>query len=249
MAPWGCEGRSGCRRTERRREGERTSSGQPEKWERSDVELTRAFTLEAHFHPLLKILVHTVAGYQTSLLRKMILRMHRVLLNGGVKRGGSTSSNCFFSSTSSSSTSPGQANWSSFATVDPWTLSASNKHTVKNLVNGQWRSSEASETVIDPMNGEPFLVLPATSKQEATEFVSSLNTCPKSGLHNPIKNPERYLELGAITAKAAQRLKEPEVSDYFSRLVQRVVPKSWGQAKGSHIDYLHLNSPHAYGRT
>ena len=121
-----------------------------------------------------------------------------------------------------------------FATCDPYTLSSKKPHEVKNLVNGEWvfPSSAAPTTVVDPMNGDPFLSLPDTTPEEAKAFSKSLNSCPKSGLHNPIKDVHRYLEYGEITFKAAQMLKQPDVSDYFARLVQRVVPKSWGQAKG-----------------
>jgi 1-pyrroline-5-carboxylate dehydrogenase len=42
------------------------------------------------------------------------------------------------------------------------------------------------------MNGEPFIQLPDTQLGELDIFVQSLAACPKSGLHNPYKNPERY---------------------------------------------------------
>ena len=37
-------------------------------------------------------------------------------------------------------------------------------------------------------------------------------------MHNPQKNPQRYVELGQVCAKAAALLAEPEVSDYFTKL-------------------------------
>lgn len=122
----------------------------------------------------------------------------------------------------------------SFATCDPYTLSSKKPHQVKNLVNGEWvfPSNSPPMTVVDPMNGDPFLLLPDTTSQEAKMFAESLNRCSKSGLHNPIRDVHRYLDYGKITFKAAHMLKQPEVSDYFSKLVQRVVPKSWGQAEG-----------------
>jgi 1-pyrroline-5-carboxylate dehydrogenase len=42
------------------------------------------------------------------------------------------------------------------------------------------------------MNGEAFFSYPDTQVSEIDHFVSSLTACPKSGLHNPFKNPERY---------------------------------------------------------
>lgn len=84
----------------------------------------------------------------------------------------------------------------------------------------------------------------------------SLNSCPKSGLHNPFKNPERYnhpqvvvelgpsmsvhdisrtllryVLLGTITARAAAKMIKPSVMDFFTRLIQRVAPKSDVQAR------------------
>lgn len=41
------------------------------------------------------------------------------------------------------------------------------------------------------MNGEAFVQLPDTQESELDHFVQSLQACPKSGLHNPFKNPER----------------------------------------------------------
>lgn len=66
---------------------------------------------------------------------------------------------------------------------------------------------------------------------EAEPFVSSLARVPKSGLHNPLKNPERYQLYGAVTARAAEELRKPEVERFFSRLVQRTSPKSDAQAR------------------
>ncbi|CAM9996331.1 unnamed protein product, partial [Hapterophycus canaliculatus] len=74
--------------------------------------------------------------------------------------------------------------------------------------------------------------VPAATAGEAEEFVTSLSMCPKSGLHNPLKNPERYLTYGSATAKAAAVMAVPEVEDFFTRLIMRVAPKSYAQANG-----------------
>ena len=59
-------------------------------------------------------------------------------------------------------------------------------------MNGKWKTSEKMEIIVDPMNGEKFLNVPQTTQEsELNEFAQSLNRCPKSGLHNPIKNVER----------------------------------------------------------
>ncbi|CAN4100435.1 unnamed protein product [Withania somnifera] len=42
----------------------------------------------------------------------------------------------------------------------------------------------------------------------------------------------RYLMLGDVSTKAAHALGLPEVSDFFAKLIQRVSPKSYQQARG-----------------
>eukprot|EP01035_Chromulina_nebulosa_P018150 gene18150-23804_t len=125
-----------------------------------------------------------------------------------------------------------EPSWKSFATVDPWLLSESHKHIVLNLVNGTWKESHSSSDIVDPLNGKTFISTPNTSISEIQEFETSLNSCKKSGLHNPLKNPQRYVEYGSITAKAASKLREPDVMEFFTKLIQRVAPKSKAQAYG-----------------
>lgn len=84
----------------------------------------------------------------------------------------------------------------------------------------------------DPLNGEPFLKCPDTQIYEIEPFIASLKAVPISGLHNPLKNPERYLMLGDVTACAAAELRKDEVANHFARLIQRVAPKSLAQALG-----------------
>ena len=130
-----------------------------------------------------------------------------------------------------------------FATVDPNHLSHEHPHTVLNFVKGEWVRSKETLGLLDPVHGEvgqgkerrrlsPFLYVSDTKEDEIDVFVQSLNSCPKHGLHNPLKNPERYVMLGNVTAKIAARMKEPDVVEFFARLVQRVAPKSWAQAVG-----------------
>lgn len=63
------------------------------------------------------------------------------------------------------------------------------------------------------------------------EFVKNAKAVPKSGLHNPYKNPERYLTYGTVCAEAAAMLRKEEVKEFFIKLIQRVAPKSYDQAK------------------
>jgi 1-pyrroline-5-carboxylate dehydrogenase len=116
-----------------------------------------------------------------------------------------------------------------FATADPahGMTEASPGH-VQNLVAGSWLDADhIRDDIIDPMNGQRFLHVPDTRVH--TPFIGGLRSCPKSGLHNPLKYPDRYLALGAVCARAAALLRQDDIADYFTRLIQRVMPKSWPQ--------------------
>nr|TKS16104.1 putative aldehyde dehydrogenase [Populus alba] len=119
-----------------------------------------------------------------------------------------------------------------FATVDAEGISGSQPAKVHNLVQGKWTGSSTWNTIVDPLNGEPFIKIAEIDETGTQPFVESLSKCPKHGLHNPFKSPERYLLYGDITAKAARMLSVPKVSDFFTRLIQRVAPKSYQQALG-----------------
>ena len=119
----------------------------------------------------------------------------------------------------------------SFATVDPFDgMTGAAPAQAQNLVGGQWVSTDKTMTVPDPLNGEAFIEMPNT--EDIAPFVAGLRSCPKTGLHNPLKNVERYVHLGRVCARAAALLAEQEVEDFFTRLIQRVMPKSWNQARG-----------------
>ncbi|KAJ4834219.1 hypothetical protein Tsubulata_047707 [Turnera subulata] len=119
-----------------------------------------------------------------------------------------------------------------FATVEVEELSGSRPAEVQNLVQGKWIGSSNWNTIVDPLNGEPFIKVAEVDENGIQPFVESLSKCPKHGLHNPFKAPERYLLYGDISAKAGHLLSLPKVSDFFARLIQRVAPKSYYQALG-----------------
>ncbi|KAK9119390.1 hypothetical protein Scep_017483 [Stephania cephalantha] len=120
----------------------------------------------------------------------------------------------------------------SFATLEPENISGSHPAQVQNLVQGKWKESSKWSTIMDPLNGEPFIKVAEVDETEIQPFVESLSKCPKYGLHNPFHFPERYLSFGDISMKAAHMLSQPAVSDFFTRLIQRVCPKSYHQAFG-----------------
>lgn len=117
-----------------------------------------------------------------------------------------------------------------FATVEAEGISGSQPAEVQNLVQGKWTGSSTWNTLVDPLNGEPFIKVAEVDETGVQPFVESLSKCPKHGLHNPFKSPERYLLYGDISAKAAHMLSLQKVSDFFTRLIQRVSPKSYQQA-------------------
>ncbi|XP_062030366.1 probable aldehyde dehydrogenase [Rosa rugosa] len=117
-----------------------------------------------------------------------------------------------------------------FATVEAEEISGSLPAEVHNLVKGKWTKSSTWNTIVDPLNGEPFIKVAEIDETGIQPFVESLSKCPKHGLHNPFKSPERYLLYGDISAKAATMLSLPKVADFFTRLIQRVAPKSYQQA-------------------
>ena len=116
-----------------------------------------------------------------------------------------------------------------FATVDPaGGMTESYPGRVQNLIAGSWADADhVRDDIIDPMNGQKFLQVPDT--HDHAPFIAGLKNCPKSGMHNPLKNPDRYLTLGAVCAKAAQLLRQDDIHEYFARLIQRVMPKSTPQ--------------------
>mmetsp|Transcript_25491 Transcript_25491/g.73345 ORF Transcript_25491/g.73345 Transcript_25491/m.73345 type:complete len:549 (+) Transcript_25491:88-1734(+) len=119
-----------------------------------------------------------------------------------------------------------------WATVDPDAMCGAAPAVGQNLLAGEWSGAAATADVIDPLNGEVMAKVPDVKESELGPWVERLRSCPRSGLHNPLKNPERYNMLGAACAKASEEMRKPEVQYFFSRLIQRLTPKSWVQANG-----------------
>lgn len=111
-----------------------------------------------------------------------------------------------------------------FATVDPKNLGPQSKG--YNLVQGEWKSTKNQKEIVDPLTGQVMLSQPDTSVDEITPFIQSLQQCPKSGLHNPFKNKERYLMLGEVCRKLVESMQDKAVWDFFIQCIQRTCPKS-----------------------
>jgi 1-pyrroline-5-carboxylate dehydrogenase len=111
-------------------------------------------------------------------------------------------------------------------------MSASSPGIGQNLVGGKWVGAAKVKEIPDPLNGGTMMKVPDTAVSEVGEYIERMKHCPRSGLHNPIKKPERYSMLGAVMADTAREMKKPEVAEFFARLIQRVVPKSMPQCTG-----------------
>jgi 1-pyrroline-5-carboxylate dehydrogenase len=59
-----------------------------------------------------------------------------------------------------------------------------------------------------------------------------MKAVPKSGIHNPFKNKERYLMLSEVNRRVVETLQDKEVMDFFVNMIQRTVPKSDAQTRG-----------------
>lgn len=123
-----------------------------------------------------------------------------------------------------------------WATLDPDSLGVDSKpHRVLNIVGGKWRNDAKNTMEIpNPMNKDspPVCTIPDTTVDELGPYTESMKSVTKSGVHNPLKNVERYLMYGEISRKAGQALSEPEVEDFFAKSIMKCVPKSYAQAKG-----------------
>ena len=123
-------------------------------------------------------------------------------------------------------------NLSKFTTVDPHKgMNQENPASCQNLIDGVWENDpNESIRIPDPLNGDDFIIVPDTTN--VSGFIKNLSDCPKSGLHNPIKNVDRYVLLGDICAKSAELMRDPEIELFFAKLIQRVMPKSINQCIG-----------------
>eukprot|EP01134_Creolimax_fragrantissima_P001207 CFRG1207T1 len=120
----------------------------------------------------------------------------------------------------------------SWATVDPWNMGKGGPAKAQSLLAGKWVEAKSSRIIIDPLNGSPMYTIPDTSSEELEPWIKSGKACPRSGLHNPHRNVERYNLYGDVNLKLANALNDPEVEDFFVKLIQRVTPKSKTQALG-----------------
>jgi hypothetical protein len=92
----------------------------------------------------------------------------------------------------------------SWATVDPTKMgSTTEPYAVSNLVGGKWTKAQDVMTIPHPMDKamHPIFTIPDTQVSELGPFLESMQKVPKSGVHNPLKNPDRYVQYGEISRK------------------------------------------------
>lgn len=119
-----------------------------------------------------------------------------------------------------------------WSTVDPFGADGSSPLRGQNLCGGEWSGAAASRSIPDPLTGEELAVVPDTSPAEAARFAAAMRAVPKTGLHNPLKEPQRYRLYGDVAARMGAAMRDPAVDDFFTRLIQRVAPKHYAQANG-----------------
>lgn len=137
----------------------------------------------------------------------------------------------------SNTSSRGLASIPQWASCDPWQLGSSQDaiHEVLNCVDGKWTGESKQKMVIPhPLDRDapPIFTIPDIQEDELDPFFASLRKCPKTGLHNPLKNPERYVQYGEITRRAGDALMQPEIAEFFVEAIRTCVPKSHAQALG-----------------
>lgn len=100
----------------------------------------------------------------------------------------------------------------SWATYDPKALGTlSEPYAVQNLVGGTWTttttgSAQTNSKVIEiphPLDKDAYPIFTIPDTTDIDSFVQSLRQCPKTGLHNPLKRIERYVQYGEITRKVS----------------------------------------------
>jgi 1-pyrroline-5-carboxylate dehydrogenase len=101
--------------------------------------------------------------------------------------------------------------------VDPNNMDGSDKGF--NLVNGQWTTTAKYDDLPDPLTGKTLMKVPATNHEEVKPFIESMLEVPKSGLHNPFKNKERYLMLSEMNRKIVEVMHDKEVFDFFVKAI------------------------------
>lgn len=104
--------------------------------------------------------------------------------------------------------------------------------TLKNLANGKWLKTKNYTNIYNVLNGNLYYQVPNTQTFELKPFIESSKLTPKSGLHNPFKNPERYLMLGDVCFNTAHALHRSNLEERIINEIVAVTGKTTDQAYG-----------------
>lgn len=119
-----------------------------------------------------------------------------------------------------------------FTSINPFTISKEKPGKLYNLVEGKWKETKEYQWVKDPLTGDNIIQMPKTSVDELKEVAESMKKCPKSGLHNPLKNVDRYVLYGKVCQRASELLHNPIIQKHFAKLNNIFIPKSDEQSLG-----------------
>lgn len=106
----------------------------------------------------------------------------------------------------------------SWATLDPSSLGVDTEpYHVQNIVKGIWDGDTKYKIEIpNPLDRDApsICTIPDTTIDELGPFIGSLEKISKSGVHNPLKNVERYLMYGEISKKVSIRVNNNEYCEH-----------------------------------
>ncbi|MBI4407366.1 MAG: aldehyde dehydrogenase family protein [Candidatus Kerfeldbacteria bacterium] len=119
---------------------------------------------------------------------------------------------------------------SSFANVDPDAIGKG--YIVRHLLHGEWIDPDFPVEIADPLHGGTLCRVDQAQPAQFYGFADQLGDCPTYGRHNPLYNVGRYTMLGEVFRKVGNALLDPDVADFFARLIQRCMPKSLAQCHG-----------------
>lgn len=82
---------------------------------------------------------------------------------------------------------------------------------VKNLINGQYYNPHKVKKIFNKVDNSLLFSVANTTIDELKPFYNSMKKIPKSGLHNPFKNPQRYTHLGQVCFNSAHMLSNSNI--------------------------------------
>ena len=102
---------------------------------------------------------------------------------------------------------------------------------VKNLINGKYIDVNNYLKIKNKINNKILFKVADTKIFELEELKKSINNVPKSGLHNPFKNPERYRILGDVCFKTAHNFKNKFIKSTLMEEIVQTTGKTYEEAE------------------